>query len=625
LFNTDDFNGRAFISLRLVTVEPGGALKPVPFSPATAMFNYRIGVPALLYGFTTYMALLRAAMPWFRSQGQFAPLLRRAASAGDLFVMNMQTLCLARTDYNGDTLFQEKVSKSPEIPGMEFDRSQTHLVNPTYPVGAFDLANYSDNYLMQRFTAQFVADGDLGRRGAFDYTFEPPAGIVDFDVLAKLANDQAIKDYTELQAVSGVFHLLKLAGELRWLSTPPMTSEIVRGKAGSSRTRVGEIAAEALSPPIFPVGEIRSPARLRQYDARAQMAAVTQEPGFFGPKFYRVLLRTVECQSGAQGWHNRDYTEDVWQPFYRKADGDPKNLQLDSLIHIQDEHTAFLWQLELTSGHPSTETRHAQGTVTLEASTFDWYVPMFSAHSPFIEVEAEARHFPPIGGGKKVNKQQQIAMSGGLSLHAWSKNPEPLPVLGGGFALATAHSDTLDVNAGVFALTDISLERAERRHVHREQVTLSWDVTWTGSDVRVALKGNPEQRPFQVFVVIEERSYSGAAGGENTIQLHMPFVVEIVNQAMLVPEDFFKEEAAALERGEKLYNDLNSKYAQSGPVGPGDPIAGMLDRVRGQLTRSQSTATIAEGLNTRLEFMREALPNEFRELVGRTDTNLTRS
>ena len=355
------------------------------------------------------------------------------------------------------------------------------------------------------------------------------------------------------------------------------------------------------------------------------MAAITQEPGFFGPKFYRILLRTVECQSGAQGWHARDYIEDVWRPSYRKADGDPKNLQLDSMIQIQDEHTAFLWQLEIASGHPSTDTRHDRGTVTVEASTFDWYVPMFQAHSPFIEVETEARHLSPIAAGKKPGRQERIALAGGLSLHAWSQIPEPLPVRGGGFALTTAHSETLDVNAGVFALTDISLERAERRQVHRETVTLSWDITWTGSNVRVELKGNPEQRPFRVFVVIEERSYSGAASGENTIQLHMPFAVEIVNQAMLVPEDFFREEAAALERGEKLYNELNSKFAQSGPVGPGDPIAGMLDRVREEVTRSPSTSTIAEGLNTRLEFMREALPDEFRELMGRADTNRTRS
>jgi hypothetical protein len=618
LVDTDDFKGRFFLATLLVTVEPDGTLKPVPASPAVAMFNYRIGVPALLYGFTTYGALLRAAMPWFRTQGQYAPLLRRAADAVDLFVMNMQALCLARTNHSGFSIVQEDLMITPQIPDpVILPRAGRPR---TYPVGAFDLANYSDAYLMQQYSEQFAANGDLGRRGALDYSFAPPENMRDLDEIAALANDQAVKDYTELQAVSGEFHMLKLAAELRWLSTPPMTSEIVRGKSDAERQLVAVTEAEAVSPTIFPVGVIRSPARLRSYNARGHVVAVTQEPGFFGPKFYRVFLRTLHSEDRVEGWRKHDYVEDVWRPRYRKADGDPKNLQLDSsILTLKDENEVFLFSREMIpgGGHSSPEPRADGGTIKLEADTFDWYVPVFRTFSPFVEPDTEARRVSPDTGHTKPTPRQRMATSGGLSLHARSGMVEPLPLGGGQFPLTTMPSDLWDDGDGGFSVMDnVSLERAERRHVRRSTVTLEWKLTWTGSDLRVDLKGKPDERPFQVFVVVEERSYSGAADSDNTIQLHMPFAVEIVNQVTLVPEEFFKKEAAALERGEKLYNDLNSKFAQSGPVAPGDPVVGMLDRVRKDLARSQSTATIAAGLNTRLEFMRETLPNEFRELMG---------
>jgi hypothetical protein len=618
VFDAEDYKGRAFLAHLLVTLEPNGSFKPIPAVPSLAMFNHRIGVPALLYGFTTYMALLRAGMPWFRTHGQYAPLLRRCAGAVDLFVMNMQTQCLGRTLHSAQTILQEQVWPTFQVPSRPFDPLGKNLGPHAYPAGGFDLVNYTDNYLWDRFTAQFTAYKDSGRRGALDYSFETP--LTDLQEIATAANEQAAQDYAELQAVSGMFHLLKLAGELRWLSTPPMQSEIVRGQIDSSRRKVGSVPAEASSPPIFPVGVIKADATLNRYEAKAGLVARTQAPGFFAPKFYRVMLRAVDSQRGPYGWRNFDYLDDVWQPFYRKADGDPKNLQLDS--PIRDDTTAFLWQKELISGHPSADTRRAEGRERITASTFDWYVPMLSFFGPFVDVETQAKHFG--SQGTKKNRAQAMISSGGLSIHAWnavaSSEPQALPVLGGagtvgGSPLLASAVGLEDLDA-VHIVSDISLERAVRRHVRREVVDLEWELVWTAGDLKVNLKGDPNQRPFQVFLVVEERSFSGSASTGDTIQLHMPFKAEIVNQAMLVPESFFQEEAEALERGEKLYDELNSKYAVQGPVGPIDPVADMLGKVREELAVSQSTATIAAGLQTRLDFMRTALPEEFERAVG---------
>jgi hypothetical protein len=625
VFDSEDFKGRIFLSGLLVTVEEDGSLKPTSTTPSLLMFNYRMGVPALLYCFTTYMAMLRAGMPWFRTHGQFAPLLRRAAGAVDIFVMNMQRQCLGRTLHSAQTILKEQVFPTFQIPMAPRRQYLGPSAFYTYPAGAFDLTNYNDAYLGEQYTKQFMAKEDDGRRGAFDYTFQTPHE--DLDEIAAAANDQAAQDYVELQAVSGLFHLLKLAGELRWLSTPPMQSEIVRGKIDSWRRKESSAPAQASSPPIFPVGVIKADATLNRYEAKASLVARTQEPGFFAPKFYRVMLRAVDSRTGKEGWRNQDYIKDVWRPFYRKADGDPKNLQLDSPIKIDTD--AFLWQKELYSGHPSADTKRAGDRERFPVSTFDWYVPMLSFYGPFVDIETEAKHFT--GKSTKPSSAQAMMASGGLSIHAWGTVASgaaqygatgALPVLGGGGTiggapLATPAAVGLDDLDAVHILSDVSLERAERRHVRQETVDLEWDLEWTGGDLKVNLKGDPNQRPFQVFLVIEERSFSGSADTGDTIQLHMPFKAEIINQAMLVPESFFKEEAAALERGEKLYDELNTKYAEQGPVGPLDPIVKVLGKVQEELAVSQSTATIADSLQTRLDFMRNSLPEAFEVAAAR--------
>jgi hypothetical protein len=70
-YDPDAYKGRFSLSPRLVFVGPGGVLTPVrPVAPGLTAFNYRLGVPMLLFGTTTFAALARIAMPWFRSAGR---------------------------------------------------------------------------------------------------------------------------------------------------------------------------------------------------------------------------------------------------------------------------------------------------------------------------------------------------------------------------------------------------------------------------------------------------------------------------------------------------------------------------------------------------------------------------
>src|SRR4029450_7485324 len=99
-YDSDVYKGRFSLSPRLVFVGPGGVLTPVPaVAPGLTAFNYRLGVPMLLYGTTTFAALARIAMPWFRSAGIYAQQLRKSAEALDRFVLRMQSESLTRTEH----------------------------------------------------------------------------------------------------------------------------------------------------------------------------------------------------------------------------------------------------------------------------------------------------------------------------------------------------------------------------------------------------------------------------------------------------------------------------------------------------------------------------------------------
>jgi len=125
-----------------------------------------------------------------------------------------------------------------------------------------------------------------------------------------------------------------------------------------------------------------------------------------------------------------------------------------------------------------------------------------------------------------------------------------------------------------YTLEAESFKRAERRHVRKEEVVIQWRLKWENGRLRVDIMGNPQQRPCQLYVVVEERCYSGAGidtdgipGDSATIQIPTPFKMELVNQAILIPEDFFKREAEALAWGEKLYDQINNKYAEGCAIG----------------------------------------------------------
>ena len=642
-YDADAYKGRAFASSLLVFERSDGSTLNVPMGPATVTyFDYRLGVPMLLYAATTYAALAQVAMPWFRSSGLYAPELRATADAIDRFVIRMQYESLAHTQYTPEMVMQQPIRDLQAAVGTTWNPYPTGT--GPLAVGAFDLVRYDDSFLWERFGAELRAYEDTGPRGLFNYHWYTP--LEELDQVAAAANEQAKQDYANLQVATGMLKLVSTAAWLRFLSTPPDRSQTVSGWASDARSYLDESPTTAKSPSIFPVGVIESSAILKRYRALSRISITTQEPGYVPAFRYRIVLRTLRSQTGQEGWHGQDYVGDVWQPGYEKTSADPR------LNRLRTEFRAnsVLSEIILWDGPSPTESAHLRGEQTIQASTYDWYVPVLSPWSRYAYTDiSRYADFTAVtggGGGKRTT-----AATGGMSIHlmggdplspaseiagpgahaltlatAGSGAPPPMRVMGGAGPLS-ANLDFDDLADLALPLPDVSLDKAERRHVRTEDVNITWQLDWNARSFEIRLFGIPENRPFQVYVVVEEAVYSGevapgigdplSLGDPQFVeQIHTPFVGEVVNQLVFVPESFFDEERKALVAGAQMWNEFFRRLSESRPIGPGDPIE-FLDRsIRAMAARSPSTATLAATIDERVAFAMREAPELWEAVLG---------
>jgi hypothetical protein len=614
-YDIDAYKGRAFASMLLVFERSDGSLAPVPMqSPNVTVFDYRLGVPMLLFGATTFTALIQIAMPWFRSAGMYAEQLRKTADAIDRFVLRMQDESISRTEYTPTTVLQQQVWPLVEIPTTGAPAWNLG----TYAVGAFDLVRYNDAFLWERYVAQFQAGEETGQRGLFNYHWSRP-GAPPYDPspnlgdVAAAANEQVRQDYANLQVATGMLRLISTAAWLRFLSTPPDRSQTVSGFAGDSRIFRDEAPTIAKSPSISPVGVIEHAATLKRYDARDRVRITTQEPGYVPAFRYRIVLRTINSLFGMEGWYNRDYAGDIWRADYEPTQGDPRCKRL----HTELRQNSILSEVVLYEGPSPIQTVTRDGRATLRATTFDWYVPVVSPWSPYTDVGTKklAAQFAS-GGGQKT-----MLGTGGVSIHLMGDQAMEPPVsmhLVGDPAplVATTAEEYLDLG-DLITLHDASLDKAERRHVQIKDVVVAWQLTWIADKLEVRLFGRPEDRPFQAHVVVEETVYSGETTPDSIgdilsdqqllEKIHTPFVAEMVNQLVFVPEEFFRKEREAIVESAKMWREFLRRFAEQAPIGPGDPIEFLQESIRELATRSSSTATLATTFDMRVEFaMRQA-------------------
>jgi hypothetical protein len=511
-YDPDTYHGRFILSRLLVFFGPGGVLRPVPpVAPGLTAFNYRLGVPMLLFGTTTFAALARIAMPWFRSAGTYAEQLRKSADALDRFVLRMQSESLTRTEHSPQSIMQEQLGPTVQVPGGGRSALDPPPIFPRYPVGAFDLLTYNDNFLAERRLDAFVNKTYEGRRGAFDYTWQdsaypsrPPNGL-SLEKIAEEANDRSRQDYADLQTATGSFRLIIAAAWLRFLSTPPDRSETVAGEVEDTRRLVDSGLTTARSPTIFPLTTVEHPATLRRYDAHARLQIGTQEPGYIPAFSYRVVLRTLKSVADKEGWHRREYVGDVWQADYVPAQADKRCNRLRTTFR-QD---VILSEVVLHDGpSPEQPLKTPPNRAPLRASTFDWYVPVVQRGSAYLDVTRPVLTRATQGKGTSGAGKPLVAAGGDVSIHLAQKASAAtaaLPTLGGpGPTPSPLHlSAEATLETGKI-LKEIAPDLVERRHVREEDLELEWQLSWNAGRLDISLSGRPTDRPFQVFLVVEE-------------------------------------------------------------------------------------------------------------------------
>jgi hypothetical protein len=616
-YNPDAYKARVGLSSVLEHYRTDGTLESVPPQPPSlAAFDYRLGVPMLLYTGLTYSTMLRMAIPWFRSTGSFRERLRLLARSIDAFVLKMQAESLAWTEHTSQSLYKHEVFPPSLYFGSPFGLGFGSGVGltRTYPTGAFDLTRYSDSYIFQKYAAA-LSSGDTGALGTFDYTWEPPASLtdpvghlIDYQRGAAAANDQARDDYAQLVVASGAVHLLLASATLRHLSSPPTESETVRGRAEASRTAVADTPATAVSPVIFPNRQVTASATLRTYKARARLRLSTQEPGHEPALRYRVLLRTIDSKFGAEGWRSDGYLGRVWRSELEPIPGDAQNKRLRT-----DYATEFvLDEVLLYEGvsPPSAIVRESPRPAILKAHTFDWYVPVVAPWAAELEeLPTWAAHSDAAAAGSRsMHLTQAESMVSGIASQVVRAQAQPvLTKRSYGqltySALVPSTSVLDDIGA---AFTDIDTASAERRHVKLEDVTLNWSLHWQDGLVEVKLTGRPTDRSCQVYVVVEEAVQAGEDGPEKW--LHTPVAAELVNQTMLVPESFFKEEGEAISAARALWYDLIDRFSEVAEVGPLDPVAQAMSEAGNMLAQSSSTSSLASAIELQFEAVRQQRP-----------------
>jgi hypothetical protein len=610
-YDADAYKGRAFASPLLIFHRSDGTFPPVPMhGPHVTMFDYRLGVPMLLYGATAFTALVQIAVPWFRSVGNYATRLRRTADAIDRFVIRMQNECLARVNYTPEQVLGQQIWPIPQIP---FTGTPPPTAYGTHAIaaGAFDLVGYDDAFLTQ-------AGSLYGPRGLFTYAWVPHSDLLN--EIAAAANEQSLRDYANLQTVTGMFRLISTAAWLRFLSTPPDRSQTVSGYVSDTRSLVDEQPTMARSPKILFRGVIEHPATLKRYEATSRIRITTQLPGYRPALRYRVVLRTLDCTYANGAWLSRRYVDDVWRASYEPTAADPRCNRLRTSL----QSGLVVGELVLYEGHsPSAPESRSRRRATIQATTFDWYVPVASPWSQFVD---PLRPHLAAQNALLGTRGNVAVATGGVSLHMMGANAI-LPTLGGGSKpfLPPFSYSVEDGLHFIEPLLEIPLDKAERRHVKLESVSFEWQLDWADGNLEVKVFGLSESRPFQFHLVVEETVYSGEAVSGEFVDLsdaslleriHTPFLGEVVNQVVFVPELFFKEERDAIESAKRILDEIDRRYSESVRPGPLDPIADLYRSVGESLTLSASTATLVGIMDRRADFAIRHAPELWNTVPG---------
>lgn len=393
----------------LLHVMPAGSPPPPPKPAESAQaynnrFEHGMMVPTVTHALQSYLMLIKALIPEYRSTGAYGDELRRFTVLLEELTKTMRDRTLARTIYPIGQhrpfvhTFQTDLPAYDVIdPGVLFSSPQSPHVAPTcssFPVGAIDLCTFTDAFYQQQHYAAInagTADPMYGPPviSTMNVRWIPPAileptqshapqvfyRITNPDECAAAANAQSEVDYGKLLLSSGYLNLVQMTTLMRHLTTEPDRSETVTaGDVILIRNPQKAKDVKVKSEDIIFTGEIESPASREPAQCRAILPLSTQPLREVGMMPYRIVLRTLRSILPSNHWKDPDYAD----YYSTRYESDPNHAGFLRLVTETNDPFA-LDEHELASG-TSPEVlvlvQPPNDKVELLAHTFDWYVPM---------------------------------------------------------------------------------------------------------------------------------------------------------------------------------------------------------------------------------------------------------
>src|ERR1700687_1925245 len=548
-----------YLNHRFFTVPNPGTLLPAVIPGGSEPFDHRPMVQLAVYGIQTYLTMIKAVSPEYRTTAQYHGSLRYMADHLSQLLDKMRSQTLARTIYKTG------------VPEFKPTPRQFYILS----VGAMDLRTDTDDYLNSvQLETSAGFPRQWNRYGNLNTTWAPPPSVdirgpeqrVGLEVWAtvspaavELANQQSERDYALLLTRSGYFTLAHLEALLRHLSTEPDTSETVTAKAEIWRKPMAATAVTVKNSTIPLSPPIEAAASREPQQCEAYLFVTTQPLLHVETVGYRLRWMTVP-----NGTTETPFDYHVWNQYV--ADGGRRNwkLQVNENPGIPldavgpNERAAPNHRLFMDSQSPAQEVRQ-QGTVQLTANTFDWYV---AAPDDPIKVA-------------RLSAAGLTALQPAHQQSAHAVHPQPLPSSPAWIVPENVQRELASlVSHG--GLTTVRLQpgdptwKGDRREWRTAQIEITYDLYWKEDQLSISLKARPQDRNYVVYLVVEEYL------ARSKQWLRTPVRIEVNGQLTYVPQSFFDAEAKARKHANDVIGRIERSYSISRQPGPSDPVTNWL-------------------------------------------------
>jgi hypothetical protein len=547
-------------------------------------FNHALMVPLGLFAVTSYLTVLRGLAPEFRSTRENREDLWAFARDLQTLAENMRAEGLARTVYTASDFQDGAGHEFPfGIAAEEVIDLSAVGVRPflkpnstRFAVGAMDLCVYNDSYFTPGFSAgsiQFAGD-QYAKQGLLNVRWGPPAILESYQIsqpagatgfttqtlyritnpedCAIAANAQAELDYANLLYSSGYLNLVHLIAVLRNEATDPTTSQTVSANAWLRRKPGTALPVTVHSEPILLTGVVSSPAEQEPQHYKAIVELTTQPLGRDRTLHYKVWLRTLAIgfSGGGSRWSEQDYGTFYQTDYINDADH-------PGCVTLVTSAGQPIGQFQIADGPSPAQPHNVSGKAVLQAITHDWWVPV-----------------KPSSVIKFKGKDSAALRALGWEAGGSTSTPNPPST----FTLLRDHiPESAQIAIDEFASWIDAVEPATGQHrmAAQNEIHIDYTLEWAGDRMTVSLHNDPTDRNYVVYLVVEETLGSGQV-------LHTAQRIPVIGQLTFVPQTYFDEEAAALNRLGKTMSDFASRYVRSvsqvrgssGPPGP-DPLFGL--------------------------------------------------